>query len=408
MPAFTKPARMSPLTLTRCPKNKQPVASEYSDFSDSNSSKTETLLPSHDEGGGNDDITSRLHVCMSEQVESTRYHRSDLESMKAECRVCENVIYPWEKVSCSIHDCRVSYHLKCAKERVGLLSSSNEFKCPQHACFLCKKKSHLWRCSKCDLASHEKCAAYPEYILHSDEKPAEIICWRHSTDWPPLKSVVPTSSIEEVFCRLPLPYVEEEFRIDPMWKCTLENKEPSSYTLIKRNLDLTKGSARYHHFISDYHFLPFPQLKSDVYLIKKKHDDVDDGIGCICCDSEICREDCLCWLQCISCSSACGCSEICANRPFRKNKKIQLVMTHRCGWGLEADEFIRKGDFIIEYVGEVINEALCEKRFWDMKEGVTNFYMCQVQRDFIIDATKKGNESRFLNHSCDPNCNLEK
>lgn len=57
----------------------------------------------------------------------------------------------------------------------------------------------------------------------------------------------------------------------------------------------------------------------------------------------------------------------------------------------------------------VIDDALCEKRLWDMKyKEVKNFYMCEIRKDFTIDATFKGNSSRFLNHSCDPNCVLEK
>jgi hypothetical protein len=57
----------------------------------------------------------------------------------------------------------------------------------------------------------------------------------------------------------------------------------------------------------------------------------------------------------------------------------------------------------------VIDDALCEQRLWDMKyKGVQNFYMCEIRKDFTIDATFKGNSSRFLNHSCDPNCVLEK
>ncbi|KAF6152191.1 hypothetical protein GIB67_019413 [Kingdonia uniflora] len=40
--------------------------------------------------------------------------------------------------------------------------------------------------------------------------------------------------------------------------------------------------------------------------------------------------------------------------------------------------------------------------------GDQNFYMCEIRKDFTIDATFKGNSSRFLNHSCDPNCKLEK
>jgi len=41
-------------------------------------------------------------------------------------------------------------------------------------------------------------------------------------------------------------------------------------------------------------------------------------------------------------------------------------------------------------------------------KGMKDFYMCEIQKDFTIDATFKGNASRFLNHSCNPNCVLEK
>lgn len=57
----------------------------------------------------------------------------------------------------------------------------------------------------------------------------------------------------------------------------------------------------------------------------------------------------------------------------------------------------------------VINDAMCENRLWAMKgKGISKFYMCEIMKDFIIDATFKGNSSRFLNHSCQPNCKLEK
>lgn len=71
-------------------------------------------------------------------------------------------------------------------------------------------------------------------------------------------------------------------------------------------------------------------------------------------------------------------------------------------------------DFLYDYCFvlysvSVISDAMCEQRFWDMKHmGTQNFYLCEVQKDLTIDATFKGNCSRFLNHSCDPNCNLEK
>jgi SET domain-containing protein len=42
------------------------------------------------------------------------------------------------------------------------------------------------------------------------------------------------------------------------------------------------------------------------------------------------------------------------------------------------------------------------------QRGDKNFYMCEISKDITIDATFKGNVSRFLNHSCEPNCKLEK
>ncbi|CAH8386322.1 unnamed protein product [Eruca vesicaria subsp. sativa] len=89
------------------------------------------------------------------------------------------------------------------------------------------------------------------------------------------------------------------------------------------------------------------------------------------------------------------------------------MTTKLCGWGVEGAESINKEDFIVEYIGEgkakLIGDAQCEQRLRDMKhKGMKDFYMCEIQKDFTIDATFKGNASRFLNHSCNPNCVLEK
>lgn len=42
------------------------------------------------------------------------------------------------------------------------------------------------------------------------------------------------------------------------------------------------------------------------------------------------------------------------------------------------------------------------------KECEGNFYMCEINREIVIDATFKGNLSRYINHSCCPNCELQK
>ncbi|CAN8254164.1 unnamed protein product [Cochlearia groenlandica] len=56
-----------------------------------------------------------------------------------------------------------------------------------------------------------------------------------------------------------------------------------------------------------------------------------------------------------SCSSSCKCSsDECTNKPFQQRhiKKMKLVQTEKCGYGIVAEEDIKQGEFIIEYVGE--------------------------------------------------------
>ncbi|XP_058113962.1 histone-lysine N-methyltransferase ASHR3-like isoform X2 [Magnolia sinica] len=290
-----------------------------------------------------------------------------------ECRICSKSIYSSEELLCTVHGCKEAYHLKCAQQSLGFLGSRN-FKCPQHACFICKQKGY-WRCTRCTMAAHSKCAPWPDNVVYPLSQPGRAVCWRHATDWRFEK--------KEAFHRLPLPYVDEEFKMGLMWKDNTENEmKPNPYVHIRRNL----------------------------YLVKKKRGDIDADVGCTNCKADsTCSEDCVCRVQSISCSKACYCSELCTNRPFRKEKKVKVVKTQFCGWGVEAAESIKKGDFVIEYIGEVIDDTLCEQRLWDMKyRGDQNFYMCEIRKDFTIDATFKGNVSRFLNHSCDPNCKLEK
>jgi hypothetical protein len=42
------------------------------------------------------------------------------------------------------------------------------------------------------------------------------------------------------------------------------------------------------------------------------------------------------------------------------------------------------------------------------RQRYTNFYLCEVSSNMVIDATNKGNKSRFINHSCEPNTEMQK
>jgi len=87
----------------------------------------------------------------------------------------------------------------------------------------------------------------------------------------------------------------------------------------------------------------------------------------------------------------------------RKNVMFGKSPIHN--WGLFAREDIASGEMVIEYVGELIRSLLSdvrEKRY--EKQGIGSSYLFRIDNDYVIDATKSGSLSRFINHSCQPNC----
>jgi len=67
-------------------------------------------------------------------------------------------------------------------------------------------------------------------------------------------------------------------------------------------------------------------------------------------------------------------------------------------------ERVSKNDIIMEYVGEVTRDVLGDVREHNYeRSGIESSYLFRLNEDYIIDATKKGNIARFVNHSCDPN-----
>lgn len=63
----------------------------------------------------------------------------------------------------------------------------------------------------------------------------------------------------------------------------------------------------------------------------------------------------------------------------------------------------------MEYVGEVVNPKDFRKRAKEYsKDKNRHYYFMALKSDQIIDATNKGNISRFINHSCDPNAETQK
>lgn len=63
----------------------------------------------------------------------------------------------------------------------------------------------------------------------------------------------------------------------------------------------------------------------------------------------------------------------------------------------------------MEYVGEVLDYEQFYKRAQTYSdENNLHHYFMSLKGDTVIDATMKGNISRFINHSCDPNAETQK
>ena len=70
-----------------------------------------------------------------------------------------------------------------------------------------------------------------------------------------------------------------------------------------------------------------------------------------------------------------------------------------------ADEMIREGEMVIEYRGELISNAVADKREREYEAAkIGSDYMFRIDDSIVCDATKKGALARYINASCDPNC----
>jgi SET domain-containing protein len=74
------------------------------------------------------------------------------------------------------------------------------------------------------------------------------------------------------------------------------------------------------------------------------------------------------------------------------------------GFGVFAARRIRKGTTVIEYLGERVSHAQADARYEDKDPNDNHTFLFTVDSRTVIDAGVDGNEARYINHSCDPNC----
>jgi uncharacterized protein len=74
------------------------------------------------------------------------------------------------------------------------------------------------------------------------------------------------------------------------------------------------------------------------------------------------------------------------------------------GRGAFAVRAIPKGTRVVEYTGERITHAQADKRYDDEAMGRHHTFLFIATQRTVVDARKEGSEAKYINHSCDPNC----
>jgi SET domain-containing protein len=74
------------------------------------------------------------------------------------------------------------------------------------------------------------------------------------------------------------------------------------------------------------------------------------------------------------------------------------------GSGAFAIRVIPAGSRLIGYAGARITPAEADERYPDITGVEHHTYLFAIDDEIVIDAAIDGNEARFINHSCDPNC----
>ncbi|KAG5843239.1 hypothetical protein ANANG_G00148630 [Anguilla anguilla] len=350
--------------------------------------------------------------------------------------------------------CPVAYHANEYCMPAGsVVLANNSFLCPNHFtprrgcrnhehinvswCFVCSEGGSLLCCESCPASFHQEClnmdmpegswycndcraGKRPHYkdlvwvkvprYSHPRNVPDNILRMKHDVGEFPVHFFGSNDYLWTYQARV-FPYMEGDTNnkdkmgkgVDPTYKKALQEAA-------KRFLEL-QAEKELRQLQEDQRNVNRPIGKVQIITA-----DLSEIPRCNCkaSDESPCGVDseCLNRMLLYECHpQVCPAGTRCQNQAFAKRQytPVDIFRTLARGWGLRSTHHIRKGEFVSEYVGEVIDEEECRARIKNAQENdICNFYMLTLDKDRVIDAGPKGNQARFMNHSCQPNCETQK
>jgi histone-lysine N-methyltransferase SUV39H len=117
------------------------------------------------------------------------------------------------------------------------------------------------------------------------------------------------------------------------------------------------------------------------------------------------------------CNDKCHCGPACRNKNVQFGRTVEVEIfktaTDR-GWGLRCKEDLREGQFIDTYRGEIITDAEATRREESSSKSKASYLYSldkfaeteglAVEDTYVVDGEFMGGPTKFINHSCNPNC----
>lgn len=155
----------------------------------------------------------------------------------------------------------------------------------------------------------------------------------------------------------------------------------------------------------------FKKLRTNIYGDVRANPSSDQQ-PCSCKPETACGDDCLNRLMYTECSpKTCPCADKCQNTKIQRHivaPGVERFMTENKGWGVKTKQPLKKSTYILEYVGEVVTEREFKERMATLYTRDTHHYCLNLDGGLVIDGHRSGSDARFVNHSCSPNCEIQK